>query len=154
MDAYSTDTIAIPPLAPMPKDHKRTQGQVPATRPVCLCTESINVRPSDILSDILAPIAREEGRTVESESTEESLYYVAEANKRLKEENNQTEETGVNVGSMDMEALYPCIEVEKSARIVGELVENTKVQIENVDYNLAVRFIASNSSQSQIEKWG
>ena len=64
MDTYSTDTVAIPPLA-MPKDHKVVQGPIPAARPVCLCTSSINLRPSDILSELIAPITREEGSKVE-----------------------------------------------------------------------------------------
>ena len=76
MDTYSTDTVAIPPLAMMPKDHKVVVGSVPAVRPVCLCTSTVNLRPSDILSEVLCPIAREEGRHIESKSTEESIYYV------------------------------------------------------------------------------
>ena len=53
-----------------------------------------------------------------------------------------------------MEALYPSIEINKSARIVSQMVGESKVEIENVDYEVAVIFIASNSSQSQIYEWG
>ena len=86
MDTYTSDSVSIPPLAMMAKDHKNKVGDVPATRPVCLCTGSINIRPSDILSEVLIPIAREEGMEVECESTEETLYYVEEANRQVREE--------------------------------------------------------------------
>ena len=49
MDTYTSDSVSIPPLAMMAKDHKKTVGDVPVTRPVCLCTGSINLRSSDII---------------------------------------------------------------------------------------------------------
>ena len=60
-------------------------------------------------------------------------------------------DTGVVIGSMDIEALYPFIQVNKSAGIVGELVEESIVEICNVDYDTAVRFISSNSSKSEYQ---
>ena len=47
---------------------------------------------------------------------------------------------------MDVEALYPSIETNTSARIVGEMVGESKVEFKNVDFETAVLFIASNSS--------
>ena len=41
MDAYTSNMVSIPPLAMLPKDHKKVEGPVPASRPVCLCTSSI-----------------------------------------------------------------------------------------------------------------
>ena len=51
-----------------------------------MCTSSVNLRPSDILSEVLTPIAKEEGRHIESECTEESIYYVDKANEQIREE--------------------------------------------------------------------
>ena len=51
---------------------------------------------------------------------------------------------------MDVEALYPSIRVNKSAQVVGEMVVDNEIEITNVDYGLAVRFIASNCSQSDV----
>ena len=58
---------------------------------------------------MLTPIAREEERQLESESTEESIYYIDKANKEIREEIERgiESETGVVIGSMDVEALYP-----------------------------------------------
>ena len=55
---------------------------------------------------------------------------------------------------MDVEALYPSIRIERTAVVVGEMLEESKVEYENCDYETAVRFIASNSSQSDINRWG
>ena len=55
---------------------------------------------------------------------------------------------------MDVEALYPSIEISRSAEIVGEIVRESSVKIENVDFETATRFIASNASQAQINDWG
>ena len=120
----------------MAKDHKTKVGNVPATRPVCLCTSSINLRPSDILSDVLTPIAREGGVGIESESTEETIYYIDEANRQVREERERGIESDTDyiVGSMDVKALYPSISVNRSAKIVGEMVEASKVEIENIDF--------------------
>ena len=145
MDTYTTDTVSIPPLAMMPKDHKSMVGSVPAVRPVCLCTSSINLRASDILSEVLTPIAREEGKNIESESTEESIYYVDKANKEIREELERgiVSDTDIIIGSMDVEALYPSIQVNRSASIVSEMVQESEIVFENVDYDTAVRYIAS-----------
>ena len=93
MDTYTSSTVSIPPLAMLPKDHKVVEGPIPAARPVCLCTSSINLRPSDILSEVLTPIARVEGRGIESESTEESLFHIDEANRKVREEYSRGEDT-------------------------------------------------------------
>ena len=108
MDTYTTDSVSIPPLAMLPKDHKQMVGSVPVARPVCLCTSSVNLRASDILSEVLAPIAREEGKELESESTEESIFYVDRANEKIREEYKRgiESDTMVVIGSMDV-ALYP-----------------------------------------------
>ena len=43
-------------------------------------------------------------------------------------------EQNVIIGSMDVEALYPSIEVNMSARIVGEMVSESVVRVENVEW--------------------
>ena len=58
------------------------------------------------------------------------------------------------IGSMDVEALYPSIQINRSAKLVGEIVRESGVKIENVDYQTAATYIASNSSRTDISKWG
>ena len=58
------------------------------------------------------------------------------------------------IGSMDVEALYPSIGINRSAEIVGQMVGESRIKIENIDYETAVCFIASNSCQTQVNKWG
>ena len=144
MEAYSTEVCAIPPLATMPKDHKETDSPVPKTRPVCLCSSSMNGRSSDILSDVLNPIGRERGRHIESESTEESLNYVKVANEKIKEMRKAGIEMEMVIGSMDVEALYPSIEIEKTAVILREMMEEADIKHENIEYETAVKYVAIN----------
>ena len=55
---------------------------------------------------------------------------------------------------MDVEALYPSIEIERTSVALGEMMEETEVEYENIDYETAARFIASNTAESTITKWG
>ena len=127
---------------------------MPKTRPVCLCSSSMNGRPSEILSDILVPVGRERGKYVESESTEESLYNLEKANETVREWKEKGEGIDLVIGSMDVEALYPSLQIERTAVAMGQMMEETSVEYKNIDFDTATRFIASNASEADIWKWG
>ena len=52
----------------------------------------------------------------EAQSTEEVLRAIEEANHKLKEENIKE----IAIGSMDVKALYPSLDIEASAKVVAE----------------------------------
>ena len=56
------------------------------------------------------------------------------------------------VGSLDVRSLYPSLDQNESSRLVENLVMNSKVNFEGIDYRCAQTFIASNMSKKEIKK--
>ena len=68
----------------------------------------------------------------------------------LKEDKKDDKE--VILSSMDVEALYPNINIEITAKEVGKEAEETMLEYQNVDYRMAGILIASNMSQEGLYK--
>ena len=58
------------------------------------------------------------------------------------------------VTSMDVIGLYPNLDINRSAEECGKEMEETQVKYKNVDMLWAGKFVASNMSQSKIDKEG
>ena len=58
------------------------------------------------------------------------------------------------VTSIDVVGIYPNLNIARSAEEVGREVEETVLRFENVDYELAGRFIASNMTQETVDREG
>ena len=56
--------------------------------------------------------------------------------------------------SLDVKALYPSITAERAAAVVVEQTEKTKVQFDNINYRMAVRYISKGATLLQIFLWG
>ena len=55
---------------------------------------------------------------------------------------------------MDVKALYPNLNIKRSAEECAREIEESEIEFENVDYKWAGKFIVSNLSQSKIDKAG
>ena len=73
----------------------------------------------------------------ESQSTEEVLRKIKEANSRLKQEGARR----VIVGSLNVEALYPSIDQKEGPRMVAEEVRKSKINFKNIDFHLATVYL-------------
>ena len=60
----------------------------------------------------------------------------------------------VIITSMDVVALYPNLRIERCAVEVGKEMEESEIEYENVDYELGGRFIASNMTQTDVDREG
>ena len=58
------------------------------------------------------------------------------------------------IASMDVVALYPSLNIKRSAEEVRKEMEETDIEYDNVDYKWAGKFIASNMSQEDINLEG
>ena len=56
--------------------------------------------------------------------------------------------------SEDVKALYPSIKRDRATLVIHKAMENTEVVFHNVDYKMALRYIAKSSKQEQIQTWG
>ena len=127
-----------PLLRAVAKTHKKTgQDGMPKSRPVCDGSQCYNAPLGDMLSDLISPIHKSNKEHKEVQSTEEMLAKIEETNEKLAEMGIKN---GV-LGSMDVEALFPSIDQEDSARIVAEEMIKHGVEYEGVDVRLATHYL-------------
>ena len=111
--------------------------------------------------DITEESAREQNQTTNAEVTglgeEEGTLLLSNTQRErevLREEKwrKSEESRKVIMTSMDVVVLYPNLNIKRSAEECGKEIEESEVQYENVDYRWAGKFVASNMSQSDIDR--
>ena len=117
------------PLYGLRKDHKPNQGNEtisPSTRPVCSGEKAYNKKLSHIMSTLLREIWRGEETTCEN--TEELLANIEELN------NSRSERKGeIVVGSLDVKALYPSLDVDHAAEIVEKMLLESDLEFDGIN---------------------
>jgi hypothetical protein len=171
--AVRSEHTGVPNLDGMLKDHKGTE-KLPV-RPVCKSGSSPNGILSDLTSDILVSIIREmtdrqdtEERRLagddvvsdlgEIKSTEELQAKVQDCNDYINKRESECLENGTEIpqyviGSNDVKALYPSCKTEESAKIVRKQVEQSQLDFNLNEMELAL-FIASTKTPEEIEEEG
>ena len=139
-----------PPLYTLRKDHKKFTDRIkgPPTRPVCGATRAYNGRMSHILSMILKEVKRKDVDTCES--TEDILSAIEEVNK------NKTENENLVVGSLDVKALYPSLDIKFTAeKVAMEFIEsNIEFEEESIDiYELGL-YLVLTMEDEELKKKG
>ena len=132
------------PLYTLRKDHKKVEDH--PTRPVCGGSAAYNNNMSYMLGLILRPVWQEIDTSCLS--TEEMLATIKNVN-----------ESGVldeicTVGSADVTALYPSIDVEFAAEKVCEMFMKSEVKIAEVDTKELGLYLALNKTPTQLEQRG
>ena len=123
----------ISALKGFPKDHKKAENEEvgPPMRPVCGASEGINAEVGELIGEVIDVLAEEEDREnggFLSESGEDMCWRFEKVNEELRKEENRGK-TFV-VGSLDVKALYPSLEVKRSAQLIRELVERSEVRVD------------------------
>ena len=124
--AYQSTNNNVPPEYGLRKDHKVYDDPVkgPPTRLVCGAVSSCNYRISYFVSNIIKPFITlaEEA----CDSSEDMLYRVKECN-----ENQDLE--GCMIGSFDVDALYPSIDIDFAIEKCLELIPQSEVEFKSID---------------------
>ena len=130
------------------KDHKVCTDEVkgPPVRPLCNGSDSIVRRFSYLICKIL----REVNRYKESacDSTEDMLAAVRESNERLKNKNE------VVLGSADVKALYPSLDIPFTINVVCQEYYNSKISFEGVDTEEMGLYLSLNRTTSYLKEKG
>jgi hypothetical protein len=125
-----------PSLYLVMKDHKPIQeGQNTPGRPICGATSCHNGQLSNILSIIVNAIADHYDTGTESDSTEDMI---ASINKF----NNNNDKCNMNIISMDVKALYPSIDIREVAAVVRQIYQESKLEIDGVNWEEACKYLA------------
>ena len=150
----SSEKCDPPPLYALRKDHKQHEDAEagPPTRPVCGATAAHNGKLSHILSMMLKEVKRLD--TDSCESTEDILAEIQDLN-----ENNCTmlgPDEKLVVGSLDVKALYPSLDVGFAAEIVANEMyqSDVEVSVESIDTEELGLYLLLTEEEEELVKLG
>ena len=124
----SAEKCDRPSLYALRKDHKSCTNSIagPYTRPVCGATAAHNGKLSHLLSMLLKEAKKLDEDSCES--TEDLLAEIHEVNEATRSDLQADEK--LMVGSLDVKALYPSIDVDFAAEIVAKEIYRSQIQID------------------------
>ena len=131
------------------KSHKKEEKQ---TRPVVAANEGIGASISNLLSEILEPLADSLEDKIEVISTEDYLARVDQCNERLSRE--WTEEDEVVCIGADIQKMFPSLSARNSSRIVRKVFIDSKLELEGVDYKSAAMYVRYGMEDHEIRALG
>ena len=150
--AKELKATTIPVLSQRLKDHKVVApGEEVPTRPVCGASSSVNGECSEWLADIVDS-ANDARNTRELVSCEELCGLIDDLNEDFKARSQDMNE--VMISSLDAKALYPSLNIRKSAKIVAERVTESGVKIEGVNYKWVGKYLALTMSRNEVVNTG
>ena len=138
-----------PPLYGLRKDHKVHADPVagPPARPVCGANASANYRLSHLLSIILSEVWQRDQTGCVCMNTEEMMAEIARVNAEGLSDK-------VIVGSTDVKALYPSLDIEFTIQVVCEVVDSSGVTIDGMNYEEMGLYISLNRTADEIQALG
>ena len=169
----SSNTI-IPPLAILLKDHK--PGDDKPVRPLCRSSESPNGPLSQLTAKVMNLVAKELNVQVQTEvkSTEEMIAVLDSVNENTSPDTSCFDQCGfiqqsdlakhmvsthpehipnITIGSMDVKALYPSLDVDHSCLIIKDLIAKSNVKFDTNITALSLH-IAATHTELQIQNLG
>ena len=149
LEVSQAKDINPPPVSFLWDTHKEFQD-MPPTRPVCNASLGPISRTSELLSLILTPITNARSDNVDSDSTEDMLFAIEEANKAL--ENMDLEDNEQSVFSLDAEALFPLLDLKDILDGVWDLIINTDVPFGNIEIKEMLKYIAIMYTDDELRK--
>jgi len=137
----------LPPIYGLRKDHKKIEDEIrgPPLRPVCSATNAYNSKIAQLINSFLVHIWKNEEENCAS--TEELL---AEFD-RLNVEGVDQE---CFIGSADVVALYPSLDIDEVTEVIGEMIKKTDVTLEGVDYKEIGLYLAITKDTKYLEDVG
>ena len=144
---FISENNEIPPLYGLRKDHKAVpageEEKGPPQRPVCGAVVASNYSLSHFISTILQPVIQQEKHPCHS--TEDMLSRVREVNETVDLEN-------CTIGSMDVKALYPSIDIDFATEKCVEMLTKSSTSFENVNTDELGLYLALTVDQDELER--
>ena len=138
------NVTVIPKMSNLVKDHKAPismeDQMVPATRPVCNASVTMNQRVSNTLTETLGALFKAENETCEAVSTEDMIHQVDVLNSKIRSQKLNPKD--LMVGSLDVTALYPSIDTDQAADICRDKVLESDMVFDGIDYRWALVYLA------------
>ena len=137
----------VPPQYGLRKDHKQFDDPVkgPPLRPVCGAVVGSNYRMSYFLSKILQPYIKQVPEICDS---------TADMLARVEKCNQDKDLKNCIIGSFDVEALYPSIDVDIAVEKCLELISENNITFKGIDFNEVGLYLALTTKKKDLEKEG
>ena len=146
-NALTTEGNILAPFYCLRKDHKEVPpGQEmigPKTRPVCGAKDCLTRRISYIMCMILKELIPKEPTNCDSTQDLLAEFEIA---------NNGEIKMEYVVGSLDVEALYPSLDVTLCAKVVGNMLYESNIQIDNLTVKEITLYLKYNSCDEDIDE--
>ena len=135
------------PMYTTRKDHKAFEDQEkgPPVRPICGANAGYNSKLSHLISTLIKPLHTRD--TNECNSTEDLLANISQLN------NNATD-TEYVIGSLDVKALYPSLNIEATASIVAESYYENDYNIEGIAQTDLGLYLSLNKTEDELKRLG
>ena len=148
-EAKELKETSIPINSHTPKDHKPDgPGGLPKTRPLYGAHRTMNGKLSEWIADVVEAAISAKGTSKESISTEDVLSIVDKVALQILNQNLNQED--LFVGSLDAEALYPSLNIDKTAKLIGELIGEAGLKWEGVDFRWASIYVAMEMDEYEV----
>ena len=108
---------------------------------------------SEWVSSILDAVIDNEEEQGEAISTEDLLSQVDALNSNWETRGEKRTSRNTFLGSLDATALYPSLDNKKVAKLCGEMVRESTLKFEGIDWKWASLYVALNSKPWQIISW-
>ena len=130
------------------KDHKQFEDRIkgPPVRPLCDVSDSYGHKLSYFLCTILKEV-NDEQVTI-CDSTEDMVAAINNANNGKKVNGNSV------IGSMDVKALYPSLDIEFTIDIICDEFYKSDITIQDVDYEEIGLYLSLNRNEKYLKEKG
>jgi len=127
------------------KDHKNSNDATvgPPCRPVCGASSAYNRKLSFLISKLIRPLWKDDAHVCCS--SEEMLA-------SIKAVNDQNTDKELIIGSADVEALYPSLNIEHTATVTAQLFYESETNVEGIDDEELGLYLALNLNETNLER--
>ena len=144
--AIVAEGVKIPPFYGMRKDHKVVkEGEEelwPRVTPVCGAEDCVTKRVSYVLSMLLSHLIPEDG--THCWSTDDLLVEYERVN------SSQVVSGEWIVGSLDVDSLYPSLDIRHSVRVVREVLFDSDLKFEKLDWKEIALYLKFHLADDEI----
>ena len=145
--AMRSSNNALAPFYCLRKDHKKVEEghetEGPKTRPLCGATDCLTRRTSFLLSKLLVELIPPS--STQCNSTQELIEDINELNKK-------TINDKWIVCSLDVEALYPSLDIEECARVIEEQLFQADFEVDGLRWTEIALYLKYHLTDEEIDE--
>ena len=146
-NVIKAENTSIPPFYGMRKDHKKVEENMretgPKVRPVCGAKDCVTKRVSHLLCQIIYPLVGNE--STHCWSTDDLINEIEKLNEEIVDEE-------WIVASLDVDALYPSLDIEKCTKSIVRKMNESEIVFEGLQWKEIALYLRYHMNDEEIEQ--